>query len=136
VVFIKPRIVSDGFLTPGQLETISVSRMPPRARLKVFVEPPPTTQQCGELYFCDPAPTSPAPGYPAYRSSGKGRALLTFVMPSTYNLQTDPLRPRQKQAVAFANGQRVHIDAFGTRTQKNVKRSAFGFARAIVQTQS
>ena len=43
------------------LETIAVSNLPPRAPLKVFIEPPPVTPECGELYFCDPAPTSPAP---------------------------------------------------------------------------
>jgi hypothetical protein len=134
VIFLKGHVLSDGYVTPGQLETIAVSNYPPRTRLKVFIEPPPTTPQCGELYFCDPAPTSPAPGTPPYRSSGKGHALLTFVMPSTYNVETDPFRPSQGQQVTFANNQRVHIDVFGSKRQKRTKRIAFGFSRAIVQT--
>ena len=134
LLFLKGRVVSDGYVTPGQVETIAVSNYPPRTRLKVFVEAPPTTPQCGELYFCDPAPTSPAPGTPPYRSSGHGQALLTFVMPSTYNIETDPFRPNQKQPVTFANNQRVHIDVEGVRTHKRVRKVAFGFSRVIVQT--
>jgi hypothetical protein len=135
LIFLKGRVFSDGFVTPGQPETIAVSNFPPRTRLKVFIEAPPTTPQCGELYFCDPAPTSPAPGTPPYQSSGKGRALLTFVMPSTYNLETDPLRPSQKQPVTFADNQRVHIDVEGISTHKRVRRIAFGFSRVIVRNQ-
>ena len=134
--FLKGKVLSDGYVTPGKLETIAVSNYPPRTRLKVFIEPPPTTPQCGEMYFCDPAPTTPAPGYPPYRSSGKGKALLTFEMPSTYYLETDPLHPAQRQAVTFANNQRVHIDVEGVRRQKRVRKVAFGFSRVIVQNES
>jgi len=132
-IFLKARVVSDGFVTPGQPETISISRMAPRARIKVFVEAPPTTLQCGEFYFCDPAPTEPAPGTPPYRASGSGKAQLTFVMPSTYYIETDPFDPRVRQPVTFAHGQAVHIDVQGASTRKHVRRESFGFARAIVQ---
>jgi hypothetical protein len=135
-VFLKARVVSDGVVTPGQPETIAISRMAPRAVVKVFVEAPPTTIQCGELYFCDPAPVAPAPGTPPFRANGKGRAVLTFVMPDSYYLETDPFDPRVRQPVKFANNQRVHIDVEGASTQKRVRRESFGFARAIVQTPS
>jgi hypothetical protein len=132
-VFIKARVASDGFVTPGQLETIAVSRMPPRARLNVFIEAPPTTPQCGQFYFCDVAPTSPPPGAAPYRSSRKGRALLTFVMPSSYFISSDPFPPREGRFVDFANGQAVHIDVQGGRRTKRVRRVGLGFARAVVQ---
>jgi hypothetical protein len=132
-IFLKARVVSDGIVTPGQLETISISRMAPRAAVKVFVEAPPTTLQCGELYFCDPAPTSPAPGTPPYRANGKGKAQLTFVVPDTYFLETDPFDPKVRTPVTFANGQSVHIDVEGSSTRKRVRRESFGFARALVQ---
>lgn len=136
LVFLRARVHSDGIVTPGQLETIAVSRLPPRARLKVVIEPPPTTPECGELYFCSVAPTSPAPGSPPYRSSGKGRALLTFVMPSSYWVATDPFRPSQGHQQTFANGQAVHIDVEGLRRTRKAKRVGFGFARAVVQLAS
>jgi hypothetical protein len=133
VLFQKARVVSDRIVTPGQLETIAVSRMPPRARVRVLIEPPPTTPECGQLYFCEPVRTSPAPGSPPYRTSGKGRALLTFVMPSSYFVETDPSRPSERRLVNFADGQAVHIDVDGARRFKRVKRVGFGFGRAVVE---
>jgi hypothetical protein len=132
-VFLKARVGSDGFVTPGQLETVSVSRMAPRAPIHVFLEAPPTTIQCGELYFCDPAQAAPAPGSPPFFADRKGKALLTFVMPDSYFLETDPFNPQVRQPVAFANQQRIHIDAEGSSTIGRVKRQSFGFARVGVQ---
>ena len=132
-IFRQARVLADGLVTPGQLETIQVSRLAPKTPIKVFVEAPPITVQCGELYFCDPAPTSPAPGTPANRSSGKGRATLTFVMPGEYYLEIDPFKPSQRQPVKWMNGQAVHIDVAATSKTKRVIRQSFGFARAVVQ---
>jgi hypothetical protein len=132
-VFLKARVGSDGVVTPGQPETISVSRMAPKARIAVFIEPPPTTLQCGEFYFCDAAPAAPAPGSPPFKADAKGRAILTFVMPDTYYLETDPFNPKIRQPVTFADQQRIHIDVEGASRTKNVKRESFGFARATVQ---
>jgi hypothetical protein len=134
LVFFKTRVVSDGIVTPGQTETVSIFHMSPRTRFKAAIEPPPTTPQCAEFYFCDFAPVSPAPGTPPFRSSGKGRALITFVMPSTYNIATDPFDPSTRRPVAWANGQSVHIDVEGVRQRHRVRKVGFGFARAIVQT--
>jgi hypothetical protein len=136
LVFFKTRVVSDGIVTPGQPETVSISRMPPRTRFKAAIEPPPTTPQCGEFYFCDVAPVSPAPGTPPFRTSGKGRALITFVMPSTYNIATDPFDPSTRRPVAWADGQSVHIDVQGVKQRHRVRKIGFGFGRAIVQTSS
>lgn len=133
VIFFKGRVGSDHILVPDQLETISVRKMPPRTNLKVFIEPPPVTLQCGELYFCDPAPTAPAPGAPPYRTNGKGRALLTFVVPSTYWIERDPFTPGDRREVTFANGQAVHIDVQGAKRRKRATLQGFGFSRAVVQ---
>jgi hypothetical protein len=132
-IFLKARVASDGFVTPGQLETISISNLPPRADIKVFIEPPPTTPQCGDFYFCDIVPTEPAPGTPLYRSSGKGKATLTFVMPDSYFVENDPFHPRQGMLVNWMNGQAVHIDVQGTKRTKTARTDSFGFARSVVQ---
>jgi hypothetical protein len=131
-VFLKARVGSDGFVTPGQPETISITRMAPKANIAVFIEPPPTTLQCGEYYFCDPAPAGPAPGSPPFVANKKGRAVLTFVMPDTYYLETDPFNPKIRQPVAFADQQRIHIDVLGSSKIRHVRRESFGFARATV----
>jgi hypothetical protein len=135
-VFLKARVVSDGYVTPSQPETISISRMAPKARIAVFIEPPPTTIQCGELYFCDVAPAAPAAGSPPFVADRKGRAVVTFVMPETYDLETDPFDPKIRQPVAFADQQRIHIDVEGSSKIKHVRRQSFGFARTIVQRPS
>jgi hypothetical protein len=136
LVFFKARVRSDGIVTTAQPETVTVSHMPPRTRFKMAIEPPPSTPQCGEFYFCDFAPVSPAPGSPPFRTSGKGRALVTFVMPSTYNIATDPFDPRTRRPVTFANGQSVHIDVEGVKRLRKVRKIGFGFGRSIVQTSS
>jgi hypothetical protein len=132
-VFVKGRVKSDGFVTPGQLETVAVSRMPRRTKLRVFVEPPPTTPQCGELYFCDSVRTFAPPGTPRYRSSGKGRALISFVMPASYFIESNPFKPTDRREVTFAEGQSVHIDVESSVRRKGKRLEGFGFARAVVQ---
>ena len=132
-IFLKAKVGSDGFVTPGQPETISISRMAPKANIAVFIEPPPTTLQCGEFYFCDVAPVSPAPGSPPFKANAKGRAVLTFVTPDTYFLETDPFNPKIRTPVTFADQQRIHIDVQGTSRIRHVRRESFGFARATVQ---
>ena len=134
LVFFKAHVFSDGFLTPGESETVTVVHMPPKTRFKMAIEPPPTTLQCAELYFCDFAPVGPAPGSAPFRTSDKGQAVVTFVMPQTYNIATDPFDPSTRRPVAWANGQRVHIDVEGVKRLHRKRLIGFGFGRAIVQT--
>ena len=62
--------------------------------------------------------------------------MVTFVMPGTYNIATDPFDPRSRHPVAWANDQRVHIDVQGIKRKHRVKKIGFGFGRATVQTNS
>jgi hypothetical protein len=134
LVFFKARVASDGFLTPGQTESVGISHMPRRTDFKLGIEPPPTTLQCGQLYFCDVAPVTPAPATPPFVTNARGEAIVTFVMPTTYNLATDPFDPATRRPVTWANGQRVHIDVQGVKRKHRVKKIGFGFGRAAVQT--
>jgi hypothetical protein len=132
VVIFKARVASDGFLTPGQVETVTVSHMPRRTTFKLAIEAPPTTLQCGQLYFCDVAPVSPVPGTPPFVTTGKGEAVVSFVMPATYNIATDPFDPSTRRPVTWAEGQRVHIDVDGVKRKHRVRKIGFGFGRAGV----
>jgi hypothetical protein len=134
VVFMKARVASDGFVTPGQPQTVTVSDLPAKTRFRMAIEPPPTTLQCGQFYFCDFAPVTSAPGSPPFRTTKKGEATVTFVMPLTYNIATDPFDPATRRPVAWANGQRVHINVQGKKRKPGVRKVGFGFGRAIVQT--
>jgi hypothetical protein len=133
IVFFKGRVLSDGFLTPGQTETVSVTHMPPRTQFKLAIEPPPITLQCGQLYFCDVAPVSPAPGSAPFRTDKRGETLVSFVMPNTYNVATDPFDPSTRRPVTWANGQRVHIDVEGVKRLPHKRKIGFGFGRAAVK---
>jgi hypothetical protein len=130
--FVKGKVFSDGVVVPGELETVFVTKFPPRANLKVAIEPPPTTPRCGEHFFCDLAFVSPAPGAPCFRSSGKGRAQLSFVMPATFTLE-DPYRPGETREAHFVTGQSVHIDVGGTKRLRKARVQSFGFAIAVVE---
>jgi hypothetical protein len=134
LVFFKARVVSDGFLTPGQRETVGITHMPRKTHFKMGIEPPPTTLQCGQLYFCDVAPVSPAPDTPIFRTNKRGQALVAFVVPITYNIATDPFDPATRRPVTWANGQRVHIDVQGVKRKHRVKKIGFGFGRAAIAT--
>ena len=136
IVFFKARVASDGFLTPGHNETVAVSGIPAKTAFKMAIEPPPTTLQCGQFFFCDVAPVAPATGSPPFRTNKKGEAVVTFVMPTTYNIATDPFDPASRRPVAWANQQRVHIDVQGVKRRHKVRKIGFGFGRAIVQTSS
>jgi hypothetical protein len=130
--FSKVRVFSDHSVTPGQQEWITVAKLPPRTRFKVAIEPPPTTPQCGQYYFCNSVRVFPVPGTPPYRSSGKGRATVSFVMPSQYVIQSDPFGPSTKQPVTFMNGQALHIDVYGAKRTRKATRVGFGFGRTVV----
>jgi hypothetical protein len=134
VVFFKARVSSDGFLTPGQPETVAVSHLPEKARFKMAIEPPPITLQCGQLYFCDVAPVAAAPGGPPFRTNRKGAAVVTFVMPQTYNVAVDPFDPATRHPVNWANGQRIHIDVECIKRLPHKRKIGFGFGRAAVAT--
>ena len=134
IVFFKARVISDGFLTPGQRETVAVTHMPAKTTFRMAIEPPPVTLQCGQFYFCEFAPVTPAPGSPPFRTNKKGKALVIFVMPGTYEISTDPFDPAARRPVAWANGQRVHIDVQGVKRLKHKRKIGFGFGRAAVQT--
>jgi hypothetical protein len=136
IVFFKARVISDGFLTPGKRETVAVTHMPPKTAFKMAIEPPPITLQCGQLYFCDVAPVSPAPDSPPFKTNKRGEALVSFDMPTTYNIATDPFDPATRHPVTWANGQRVHVDVEGVKRLPHKRKIGFGFGRAAIQTQS
>lgn len=133
IVFFKARVRSDGFLTPGQPETVAVSHMPQKTDFKLGIEPPPITFQCGQEFFCDVAPVSPAPGSAPFRTNKKGRATVSFEVPRTYNIATDPFDPATRRPVFFADGQRVHIDIEGIKRLPHKRKIGFGFGRAGIE---
>jgi hypothetical protein len=116
---IHGKVHTDGTLTVGAQETVTVTGLPGKYRLQGFVSAPPTAQECFQSFwsYCEPEPLFRAPGTPKFRSSKKGRARLTSVVPPGYQVDNfkDPLK---SHPTYFVNGQTVHVEVYTTVTRK------------------
>jgi hypothetical protein len=111
-------IRTDGLLTVGGQETITVSHIPklPHLRLSPAISPPPTATACyqqspinlGFIGACIPQPLYPVPGTPSLKRNKKGRGTLTFVMPASYEF-IDFHDPTQSHPIILVDGQTVYL---------------------------
>jgi hypothetical protein len=109
-IFQKGKLRSDRVFTVGQPETIVIKRLSPRLKVRVTVTAFDTRCQAVKIGFCEPATATRTPGTPRFRTSGKGRAVLTFVMPAGYDfLHLKP--PFKTEHMAFTNGEPLLVDA-------------------------
>jgi hypothetical protein len=128
IQILKGRVVSDGTLSVGQQEWIAVKGMPPRTKLRVAVEPLASTPQCSTPpWLCDLVWVRPAPDSAPFRTSGKGRALISFITPTTFTLENF-FRPKESHQEPFVDGQRVHVDVIGAKQRPHRKRREVGLA--------
>ncbi len=109
---IKGKVHTDGTLTVGQQETISVTGLPGKHRLAGYISPPPTATTCFDFEvdgYCFPQPLFRVAGTPTFKSSRKGRARLRFVTPPAYEFInfSDPI---QSHPIYLVNGQTVHVE--------------------------
>lgn len=125
---IKGRATAIGTYTPGMTEQVAVRRMPKRAKLEVLLGPAGAPGACSGPFVCLPVKARRAPGARRFRTSGKGRALLTFTMPDGYErFRIDkPKAPNER--VPFVNGQRVlvTVDGFASHRRKVTFGAAIG----------
>jgi hypothetical protein len=107
---VKGRLHTDGTLTIGGTETLSVTGLPGKFRLAALVEPAGETTDCFDFNegFCLPQPLFHVAGTPRFHSSRKGRAALTFVMPPGVEF-VNFANPLQSHPVNFVNGDRVLV---------------------------
>jgi hypothetical protein len=99
---------------------VTLKGMPPRLNLNVVIAPPDDLNSCFDIApaTCLPTPLFPAPGAPPFRTSGKGRATLTFVMPDSYRYKPGVSIPEfQTDHRPFWNGQMIFLRARGVRNQ-------------------
>jgi hypothetical protein len=106
----KGKLRSDGVLTVGQPETVSIRGLPPKLKVRITVTANDQRCQSQKVGFCTPAAAKRAAGTPRFRTSGKGRAALTFVMPASYEfLHLKP--PFKSDRVEFTNGEPLLVEA-------------------------
>jgi hypothetical protein len=131
-------LVTDGTMDVGQTETLRVTGLVGKVKLKLQIAPP-LTGSCSSIDLsgvCVSAPIPPAPGTPPFRTDRKGRATLTFVMPDHYDLEN--FRTQARTPVLFTNGQQVIVTASGLHAVRHNGRKGLmitvGAARAPVAT--
>src|SRR5262249_54170821 len=89
-------------------------RMPPKTRFFLDVTPPATSCDGG---FCRSDPIKRAPGTRHFRTTAKGRAVATFVMPATYQYSSTHT-PETRQETAFTNQQQLEVIAVAVGTKE------------------
>lgn len=115
VKVVKGTATTDGTLTPGSVETLSVSHMPRHFRFIVGVNPK-MTPNCGSqgLSLClGAAIKTPSGKSKWFRTTGRGRATVTFTMPTSYRRLTLQGPSPGEQVFQYQPGDVVLIVASG-----------------------
>ncbi len=117
------KVRTDGTLTVGGQETLFAKGIPQKPKLKLSASVSPQYDEAPECFrfsvgFCLPEPLFRVPGTPKIKTSRKGRASLSFVMPGAVLFENfkDPL---QSHPVPFTNGEKVEVDIEGTKKLRN-----------------
>jgi hypothetical protein len=108
-VFQNGKLRSDGVMTVGQPETVTIKGLPPKLKVRMGVSANDSQCQKAKNVFCSPAVAKRAAGTPRFRTSAKGRARLTFVMPAGYDVLD--IKNLKTHRVSFTNGQPLLVDA-------------------------
>jgi hypothetical protein len=118
--FVRAKVRTDGLLTVGGQETLTVSHVPRRRheRLSASISAPITAQACFAeppiefgFFFssCLPEPLYPVPGTRSLKRNKKGRGSLTFIMPAAYEY-IDFHDPTQSHPVNLVDNQTISVD--------------------------
>jgi hypothetical protein len=132
------KVRTDGTLTVGQQETLTVKGIPRRPKLKnltAYISPPDSATGCFVSFeaYCVPQPLFPVAGTSRLKASKKGRASLTFVMPPAYEF-IDNRDPLNSHPVTLINGQAVHAEVDGTQRSDGIDfTGTIGHAIAAVE---
>ncbi len=108
-IFQTGKLRSDGVMTVGQPETVVIKGLPPKLKVRMGVYANDTRCQNARTAFCIPAFPKRAAGTRRFRTSGKGRATLTFVMPAAYDVLN--LKSLKTEHVSFTNGEPLLVSA-------------------------
>jgi hypothetical protein len=140
--FREPKIRTDGLLTVGGQETLTMTHIPrrPRLRLAPHMVAPISATICNQEpsnfdFFgpCLPEPLYPVPGTRPLKPSKKGRASLTFLMPAAYEY-IDSRDPVQSHPIYLIDNQTVEVEVDVTyRAQPRTFVTLFPSKSVVVQ---
>ncbi len=130
---VKGKGVAFGTFTPGQVESIAVKGMPKRGKVQALMGFAGAPGGCSGVFVCLPVQLRRAAGTPRFHTTAKGRALISFVMPTDYErFRIDNLRAPNER-VAFVNGQRLLIEIDGIASHREKQTFGIAVARTTVQ---
>lgn len=108
-VFQTGKLRSDGVMTVGGAETVVIKGLPPRRKVRLDIYSNAQRCQNFKTAFCIPAAGRRVAGTPRFRTSGKGRARLTFLMPAAYDVLN--LKNLKTEHVSFTNAEPLLVSA-------------------------
>jgi hypothetical protein len=130
---VKGKAVAFGTFTPGQVESIAVRGMPKRGKLQAIMGPAGAPGGCTGVFVCLPVLLRRAEGTRRFHTSGKGRAVISFVMPDHYErFRIDNLKA-PNEPVPFVNGQRLIVEVDGIASHHRKQTFGIALARTTVE---
>jgi len=130
---VKGKALAFGPFTPGQVESIAVRGMPKKGKVQALMGFAGAPGGCSGVFVCLPVLLRRAEGTPRFHTTAKGRALISFVMPTHYErFRIDNLNSPTER-VAFVNGQRLLIEVDGIASHRDKQTFGIAVARTTVQ---
>ena len=125
---VKGKALAFEAFTPGQVESIAVKGMPKKGKVRALMGLAGAPGGCSGVFVCLPVILQRAAGTPRFQTTGRGHALISFVMPTHYQrFRIDDLNS-PNESVAFVNGQRLLIEIDGI--SSHGEKQTFGIALA------
>jgi hypothetical protein len=130
---VKGKGVALGTFTPGQIEQIAVKGMPKKGKVQALMGFAGAPGGCSGVFVCLPVQLRRAAGTPRFQTTAKGRALISFVMPTHYQRFRIDNLSAPNESVAFVNGQRLLIEIDGIASHGEKQTFGIAIARTTVQ---
>jgi hypothetical protein len=130
---VKGKALAFGPFTPGQVASIKVKGMPKKGKVQAILGLAGAPGGCTGVFVCLPSLLQRAAGTPRFQTTGRGRAMISFVMPSHYErFRIDKLNS-PNESVAFVHGQRLLIEVDGISSHGEKQTFGIAVARTTVE---
>ncbi|MGH2955603.1 MAG: hypothetical protein ACRDL6_01220 [Solirubrobacterales bacterium] len=131
--FVRGKIATDSLFTPLATETLVASKLPARMKFQILIGPPPGAGNCNAAYACEPAQVRRLPGTRRFRTSGKGRAEVSFLAPDGF-IRHSSINPRtQPEFVPFKHGDPFFLVLGGGKIRKKGRGTKVVLGEAVAR---
>lgn len=130
---VKGKGTALGTFTPGQVESIAVKGMPKRGKVQALMGLAGAPGGCSGVFVCLPVQLQRAADTPRFHTSSRGRAVISFVMPTYYQRFRIDNLSAPNESVAFVHGQRLLIEIDGISSHGEKQTFGIALGRTTVQ---